>query len=97
MWALDFDCVRPLTHDKAGIERAALAYVRNDPFWPRPASDVQADRDIWEIFRVRFLESSALILGTSSELPQMFVSRVEFLVQQVKEKKQAVHERSDPD
>jgi hypothetical protein len=91
---LEFDCVKALTHDEAGIERAASAYMKNDPFWPRPGSEVPADQELWDTFRTRFLESSALILGKASELPQMFVSRVEVLVRQSQVEKLAIHERS---
>ncbi|SMY23640.1 unnamed protein product [Zymoseptoria tritici ST99CH_1A5] len=93
LWVLDFDCVKMMTLDVQGIEQAAAAYMRNDPYWPRPGSEVQADQDIWEIFRVRFLEASARILGNGSELGQLFVKRLELLVQQSKENKLAIDER----
>lgn len=79
LWILDFDCVNMLTHDKAGIDRAALAYMRNDPFWPRPVSEWQADQETWDTFRTRFLESSKFILGDDNELPQMLIDRLEVL------------------
>lgn len=79
LWILDFDCARTLTHDEAGIVRAASSYLRNDPFWPQPASEVQADQRLWEIFRRRFLESSKLILGVGDELPQLLIDRLELL------------------
>jgi hypothetical protein len=32
MWILDFDCVRRITMDGAGVERACKAFWENDPF-----------------------------------------------------------------
>ncbi|KAK8862850.1 zinc finger protein-domain-containing protein [Apiospora arundinis] len=36
LWILDSDCCRPMSLDDAGVERAARAFLRNDPFYPRP-------------------------------------------------------------
>ncbi|CZT20440.1 uncharacterized protein RCC_06300 [Ramularia collo-cygni] len=90
LWVLDFDCVKSLTQDEAGIGRAASTYMRNDPFWPRPGSDVQADQSLWNIFRARFLESSRLILDDDSQLPQMFIDRLELLGEQRRERERVL-------
>lgn len=79
LWLLDFDCVKLLTHDEAGIARAASAYMRNDPYWPRPGSDDEADRALWSCFREHFLSASALVLGEKSPLPHMLLERLEQL------------------
>jgi len=77
MWILDFDCCNTITLDQAGVEQAAAAFYKNDPFYPRPASDNEADRMLWRVFRSRFLESSRAILGQESRLPQLMVQRLE--------------------
>jgi hypothetical protein len=43
MWILDFDCVRRITMDGAGVERACKAFWGNDPFYPRPGGAEDAD------------------------------------------------------
>ncbi|KAF2770347.1 hypothetical protein EJ03DRAFT_360717 [Teratosphaeria nubilosa] len=75
MWILDFDCVNAITLDAQGVERAAIAFYKNDPFSPRPDSDDKRDRRLWEVFVERFLLSSVLILG-NDVLPRMLVERL---------------------
>ena len=67
MWILDFDCCRPLSMDEAGIEQACVAFFKNDPFYPRPGSGEDADEELWEVFKRRFLATSREILGEGSE------------------------------
>ena len=93
LWVLDFDCVKELTHDQVGIDRAADAYMRNDPFWPRPGSDVAADQNLWALFCTRFLDSSALILGKESLLPSKFIEKLEQLGQARKDHMEALRTR----
>ncbi|KAH9837497.1 calcineurin-like phosphoesterase [Teratosphaeria destructans] len=87
MWTLDFDCVNPITLDAQGVERAAVAFYKNDPFFPRPDSEDERDQRLWELFVERFIQSSVLILG-SEELPRMLVERLTQLGRKRGEKKQ---------
>jgi hypothetical protein len=81
MWILDFDCCQPLSMDEAGIEKACVAFFRNDPFYPRPDSGEAADEELWKVFKQRFLEASRRILGEGSEdgriLAEKLVERIE--------------------
>jgi hypothetical protein len=81
MWILDFDCCRPLSMDEAGIEKACVAFFRNDPFYPRPGSGEAADEELWKVFKQRFLITSRGILGEVSEdgriLAEKLVERIE--------------------
>ena len=78
MWILDFDCVRSISMDAAGVNEAATAFFEaNDPFYPRPGSDDEDDRKLWGVFVQRFLQSSRMILGESSNLPAMLIKRLE--------------------
>ncbi|KAK4145193.1 zinc finger protein-domain-containing protein, partial [Dichotomopilus funicola] len=80
LWILDFDCCRPLPMSIEGIERAAECFWRNDPFYPNPGAKFERDMAIWEVFRDRFLSTSARILTlrdeTTQKLPGQFISRV---------------------
>jgi hypothetical protein len=81
MWILDFDCCRPLSMDEAGIERACMAFFRNDPFYPRPGSEEAADEELWKVFKQRFLMTSWRILGEAGEdgpfLAEKLVEKIE--------------------
>ncbi|CAK3800827.1 Hypothetical predicted protein [Lecanosticta acicola] len=79
MWILDFDCVREITVDKDGVEKAAQAFLGdhgNDPYFPRPGNETEMDRKLWTIFSDRFLACSKMITG-DSELPEMLIHRIE--------------------
>ncbi|KAK4891104.1 hypothetical protein LTR27_010311 [Elasticomyces elasticus] len=78
LWLLDFDCVNHITLDEAGIEQAAQAFFRNDPFYPRPDCEHETDARLWKVFSKRFLASSLLILGDVG-LAQMMIDRLEQL------------------
>lgn len=39
IWVLDYDLCRRMTMDLEGINRAALSFWRNDPYFPRPERD----------------------------------------------------------
>lgn len=43
MWMLDFDCCRAISMDEAGVEKACVAFFKNDPFYPRPGGGEAAD------------------------------------------------------
>jgi hypothetical protein len=52
---LDFDCVRPMSMDAAGVQQAIDAFYRNDPYFPRPWANV---------FKRAFLQESNGTLTT---------------------------------
>ncbi|KAK6416696.1 hypothetical protein LTR95_017424 [Oleoguttula sp. CCFEE 5521] len=78
LWILDFDCVKPMSMDDAGIEQAAKAYYRNDPYYPRPDGNNAEDDDLWQIFVKRFLSASEKVLG-ASDLPGRMIEMLERL------------------
>jgi Zinc finger protein len=76
MWILDFDCCQPLSMDETGIQQAVRCFYRNDRYYPRPCSEVTEDQRLWTVFRKRFIETSAKILG-ENELSIRFVQAIE--------------------
>ncbi|KAF7193718.1 hypothetical protein HII31_04968 [Pseudocercospora fuligena] len=86
MWILDFDCVKEISLDEAGVEQAALAFLRNDPYFPRPCGEKKEDRKLWVVFKERFLKTSSLILSGDSDLPGKFISRVEEMAERKRER-----------
>ncbi|KAK5029531.1 hypothetical protein LTS07_005993 [Exophiala sideris] len=90
LWVLDFDCCKPMTMDDAGIEQAARAFLRNDPYFPRPAISPQhPDNVFWMVFRNRYLEySQRLVAGhdiAGLNLPEKFIARVAEIHEQITE------------
>ncbi|KIW58744.1 hypothetical protein PV05_03242 [Exophiala xenobiotica] len=92
LWVLDFDCCKPLAMDDAGIEQAAYAFLRNDPYFPRPANSAQSpDSSLWVEFRTRYLEYSQNLVTDHGvaclSLPEKFIARVVEMYEQGKERK----------
>lgn len=81
LYILDFDCCQPMSMTEAGVQQAADAFYRNDPFYPRPGRENPRDQDLWREFKDRFLQSSEAILAGSSleqsRLPGMCVDLIE--------------------
>ncbi|KAI1130807.1 zinc finger protein-domain-containing protein [Nemania abortiva] len=83
MWILDFDCCRRITMDRSGVEQAAKAFLRNDPFYPHPSRGrKEEDRILWQHFKAAFLESSLMIIRQAAsevpeDLPQLLIDTIE--------------------
>lgn len=60
MWLLDFNQVTSITCDEAGIHKAVLGLLENDPYPPKPGWD--GDSKDWEVFRGEYLGVSRAIL-----------------------------------
>jgi len=57
VWMLDFDCMRPMSMDAAGVQQAVDAFYRNDPYFPRPWANDHTEEDdrVWNVFKRAFL------------------------------------------
>jgi hypothetical protein len=80
IWILDFDCCRKMSMDGSGVEQAVKAFLRNDPFYPRP----DCCEVMWEAFRDEYLQTSFRIIHTDrnddhrrGSLPLSFVEGIE--------------------
>ncbi|UNI22574.1 hypothetical protein JDV02_008450 [Purpureocillium takamizusanense] len=83
LWVLDFDQVRPITMDLAGVVQAIEAARVNDPYFPRPLQGSTIEKQVWETFAKRYLDTSAFIIdfeGLQNDnelapyLPRWFIS-----------------------
>ncbi|KAI1266884.1 zinc finger protein-domain-containing protein [Xylariaceae sp. FL1019] len=79
LWILDFDCCRPITMDEAGMEQAARAFWRNDPFYPRPGKEQESDVELWAHFKRAFLAASTKLieLHRQKHLPELLLELIE--------------------
>jgi putative zinc finger protein DUF3669 len=83
MWILDFDCCKTISMDIRGVNQAVTAFLRNDPYCPRPDSN----KDMWEleVFRDNYLVVSEHILrqlhirneNRIEILPKAFIEKIE--------------------
>ncbi|GAB1319278.1 hypothetical protein MFIFM68171_09488 [Madurella fahalii] len=80
LWLLGFDHCREMTLDACGVERAADAFLHNEPYFPRPGGIVREERVLWDIFRDRFILQSQSILRDkdefTQELPRMLMDKI---------------------
>ena len=84
LWLLDFDRCKEITRDIAGVEQAAQAFLRNDPYYPRPLAALTRDQSLWKTFRDRYMQKSSEFLEGTLEigLAGKFIQRVVELQQQ---------------
>jgi hypothetical protein len=81
VWLLDFDCCNPIAMDKKGVNQAVLAFLQNDPYYPRPGLDGGI---LWNVFELKYLETSTRIFRhrrlcgepLDANLPATFVEKV---------------------
>ncbi|CRK12178.1 hypothetical protein BN1708_010374 [Verticillium longisporum] len=76
--------------DEEGVAHAFVKFYRNDPFYPRPGTGLEADERHWELFREAYLETSDLLLTEEEKrvqkLPLLFVDEVVRRVGECKKK-----------
>ncbi|KAL9618436.1 MAG: hypothetical protein Q9160_006877 [Pyrenula sp. 1 TL-2023] len=80
VWILDFDCCKEMPFDETGVEQAAKAFRRNDPFYPRPGRRNINDQRLWSEFKDHFLKASNAIVdvgGVGGHLPALWITLVE--------------------
>ncbi|RYP23168.1 hypothetical protein DL765_001253 [Monosporascus sp. GIB2] len=89
LWLLDFNQVRTITLDKAGVAQVVEAMTINDPYFPKPLQDNPVARRVWNRFAASYLEVAAVVLKeqdpTVQELPRTVLQRLV----EVQQKKQA--------
>ncbi|KJZ80575.1 hypothetical protein HIM_00425 [Hirsutella minnesotensis 3608] len=79
LWILDFNQVRPITLDDAGIALAVEAATINDPYIPKPLQDTAAEKSVWNVFAKAYITASTKIIidkGYGEDklvLPRMFL------------------------
>lgn len=82
---MDFNNCGKIELNKAGLEKAAAEFMRNDPYYPRPIEDRNhADFELWEVFMHTYLRVGGRILGNASAgdfSPHMFIRRIMALQQ----------------
>lgn len=80
LWLLDFNQVRRITMDEAGVAMAVEAFLLNDPYYPRPFQQSPVAKALWNIFVQTYLEESSGHLreesGDVRKLPGLFLSGV---------------------
>jgi hypothetical protein len=80
LWILDFDCCKKLPMTSEGVKIAAERFWRNDPFYPNPNAKCEEDVALWDVFKHRFLKTSAEMMACKDEttrgLPELLIARI---------------------
>ncbi|EHK40878.1 hypothetical protein TRIATDRAFT_25233, partial [Trichoderma atroviride IMI 206040] len=82
LWLLDFNQVRQISMDEAGVAMAVEAIKLNDPYIPKPLQRSKVQRQMWDEFVEQYLVAAHAILREEpnytqvSGLPAMFISGV---------------------
>lgn len=85
MWVLDFNLCN-VWEEKAGLEdpdalisHLVMAFFENDPYYPLPLAELDQDKELWETFSVKYLDTGKRILSVPGkdkrlvDLPQKFI------------------------
>jgi hypothetical protein len=80
LFLLDFNQVRKITMDDAGIAIALEAFHINDPYYPRPLRTSKEEQMVWRAFMDSYLNASDSILQEKEKvtidillLPRKFI------------------------
>ncbi|RFU82149.1 pre-mrna splicing factor atp-dependent rna helicase prp43 [Trichoderma arundinaceum] len=78
LWLLDFNQVRRISLDEAGVAQAIEAATINDPYIPKPLQASRVERLVWNEFVQQYLLASDTILAQEDghnllALPRMFI------------------------
>jgi len=80
LWVLDFDLCQRLDMTKEGMNKAADAFWRNNPFYPRPVHPPSAEQGLWKPFVVRFMATSEVLLSEEGkndrQLPKVLIHEI---------------------
>jgi hypothetical protein len=75
MWILDFDCCKLIEMSEGGVDQAITAFLRNDPFYPRP----DGSQGLWARFKCEYLKVAEMFTEelATVKLPKLFILGVE--------------------
>lgn len=54
-----------ITLDDAGVALAVEAVKLNDPYFPKPLKESEAERNVWKAFTVSYFENATAVLETA--------------------------------
>lgn len=90
LWVLDFNQVRRITMDEAGVAQAVEAARVNDPYFPKPLQQTDVEKKVWNKFVKSYINAARIILGEEGgnllQLPLLFLQG---LVETQREKQRA--------
>ncbi|KND86651.1 hypothetical protein TOPH_08714 [Tolypocladium ophioglossoides CBS 100239] len=78
LWVLDFNQVRTMTLDEAGVAQAVDAVKVNDPYLPKPLQESAIEKQAWDTFAASYLAASETVLKAEGHndalaLPHVFL------------------------
>lgn len=82
LFVLGFNQVRMITMDDEGVAVAVEAWRLNDPYYPKPLRETEAERQVWHAFLVSYLAASDEVMslegceGEARALPRKFIAGI---------------------
>lgn len=85
MWVLDFNLCNSWEektaweHPETLVEHLVMSFFENDPYYPLPLPDLDIDKELWEVFSMKYLERAGQILKAPgkdkrlTDLPRRFI------------------------
>ncbi|KFA76760.1 hypothetical protein S40288_11574 [Stachybotrys chartarum IBT 40288] len=93
LFVLDFNQVRDISMDDAGVKCAVEAFFLNDPYYPLPREGMRLQQELWNSFVRSYLSTADTVLSMDKEyrvLPRKFISGVIDYTLEKKKKKLAL-------
>jgi len=80
LWILDLDCFKKLPITPEGVKIATERFWRNESFYPNLNAKCEEDAALWDVFKHRFLKTSAEMMAykdeTTKGLPGQLIARI---------------------
>nr|AOC84394.1 OxaJ [Penicillium oxalicum] len=79
LWLIDFDACNAITMNDAGVRQAVDAFLKTDPFCPRPNTlDKYAGR-LWDVFSEQYIATGRRLIKKKKlqGLPAKFIEKIE--------------------
>lgn len=82
LFVLDFNQVRKIKMDEEGVAVAVEVWRLNDPYYPKPLREIEAEQQVWEAFLDSYLAASYEVMslegfeGEVRALPRRFIAGI---------------------
>lgn len=92
LWLLDFNQVRSITLDEAGVDQAVEAVRINDPYLPKPLQESAIEKKVWNTFAESYIRASDMVILDKGldrnvcALPRLFLRKLVELQRQKQKK-----------
>ena len=76
---IDYNKCKTMTMNEAGVSQAIQAAEENDPYFPKPHAELEADQKLWEHFKSSYLSASSKILAADAAKEEARALPIKFM------------------